>query len=329
VEHFFRDFNHRDMYNHLLEFLKQVSLEGAEQREEVNQIKLVILRVNAFRVRRLVGRRRGWFLPLESGVAISPGRNSSREIPYLRGVPNTEIKFADLNVNTVAEQLTYQVHRIFQSIHAGELFKLEWKSAKAKKTSPHVLASIDKFNMISGWVSTEIVMLQSPKLRAVAIERFIQLGQKLLELRNFDSLLAVISGLSHNSVSRLKKTWPLVGQPSTDAFDDLNVLVDTKKNYMSYRDTLKKASLPAVPYAGLYLRDITFLEEGNSDKIGDMVNFEKIQMYGKIFKEVQFYQRGRYPIVEDENMQVFLRKFNVMPEDLLDKQSQAIEPIGS
>jgi len=180
-------------------------------------------------------------------------------------------------------------------------------------------------------VSTQVVTAPGIKQRALTIERFIQLGQKLVEFRNFNSLMEILAGLNRASVQRLKKTWEEVKESAVDDFQELNMLMDTRQNYKNYRGSLAKSILPALPYFGIYLRDITFIEEGNEAKVGGLVNFEKIQLHSKRFREVLYFQKIKYSFTEDEALQAFLQKLSVIgkEEEQLFKQSQIIEPSNS
>jgi len=203
---------------------------------------------------------------------------------------------------------------------------MAWKSKDAKKHAPNILDSIARFNMVGQWVSTEIVTAGTLKQRALAIERFIQLAQRFVELKNYNALMEMLAGLNRGSVQRLKKTWSAVASSAVENFQELNSIMDPKHNFKNYRDTIRKAmsTPPCLPYIGMYLRDITFIEDGNEDKSGDLVNYEKIQLLAKLYKEVLNLQKGRYPFVEDE-LQNFFKKLLTTPEELLYKHSQAVE----
>jgi hypothetical protein len=83
--------------------------------------------------------------------------------------------------------------------------------------------------------------------------------------------------------------------------------------------------LPCLPYFGIFLRDLTFTEVGNSVKIGELVNFDKIRMTSRILKDIQVFQRNGYPFEEDDTLQPLLRRLLAMPEEMLYKHSQTIE----
>lgn len=44
----------------------------------------------------------------------------------------------------------------------------------------------------------------------------------------------------------------------------------------------------------MYLTDLTFIDEGNSDIIQGMVNFSKCMMISDVLREIQLYQQTKY-----------------------------------
>ena len=42
-------------------------------------------------------------------------------------------------------------------------------------------------------------------------------------------------------------------------------MLGSTQNCKIYRETLKKINPPCLPYMGVYLTDLTFIEEGNAD----------------------------------------------------------------
>ena len=50
----------------------------------------------------------------------------------------------------------------------------------------------------------------------------------------------------------------------------------SQSNYKNYRDKLSITPVPAVPYIGVFLKDLTFIADGNPDYIrGGLVNLHK------------------------------------------------------
>ncbi|OMH82170.1 Cell division control protein 25 [Zancudomyces culisetae] len=101
-------------------------------------------------------------------------------------------------------------------------------------------------------------------------------------------------------LSRLYKTWKLVPKPSIDSFSSLSTVVNPSKNFSEYRTSIQKISPPAIPYLGLVLSDLTFIEDGNSDYLGkdshssELLNFSKFESIASSIRAVLNFQSVSY-----------------------------------
>ena len=88
-----------------------------------------------------------------------------------------------------------------------------------------------------------------------------------------------------------------------------------EKNYQNFRQSLKNVSPPCIPYLGMYLTDLTFIEDGHKDLLEGLINFVKRRQIAGVIREIQQYQQTPYflqsvPVVKD-----FLKKVEPMPEE--------------
>ena len=74
--------------------------------------------------------------------------------------------------------------------------------------------------------------------------------------------MAVYSSLSGASVQRLKSTWMHLGLKAWKAYNDIEKFMAPGSNYKHLREVTKAAPLPKIPYLGLYLQDLTFIDDG-------------------------------------------------------------------
>ena len=51
---------------------------------------------------------------------------------------------------------------------------------------------------------------------------------------------------------------------------------------------------PCIPYLGMYQKDLLFLNDGNPDKIGHLVNFSKRIRLADIIFDISFCQKGSF-----------------------------------
>ena len=70
------------------------------------------------------------------------------------------------------------------------------------------------------------------------------------------------------------------------------------KNFAEYRDTLHKAVPPCVPFLGVYLTDLTFIEDGIPSiiKKTTLINFAKRAKTAEVIRDIQQYQNVPYPL---------------------------------
>mmetsp|Transcript_637 Transcript_637/g.885 ORF Transcript_637/g.885 Transcript_637/m.885 type:complete len:501 (+) Transcript_637:242-1744(+) len=244
-----------------------------------------------------------------------------------------KFEFNDLDPVEVAQQLTLIEHDIFKDIQDVEFHNLNWKKEDPKvrrKLAANILRMVERFNTVSFWVATEIVMKTDIKDRVVALKKFISVAEALAQMNNFNGVMEVIAGLNLFAVERLRNTWAQVPSKMEQVVRDLNALMENRGNYKEYRNALKNCKGPCVPYLGVCLRDIIFIEEGNTnfiDKKPEVINFEKIRLTGDVLiNQVRKYQLMPYPFDHNEVLQDFLKKLLILPEELLYKHSLICEP---
>lgn len=62
--------------------------------------------------------------------------------------------------------------------------------------------------------------------------------------------------------------------------DKLQTLVSTDGRFRNMREALHRSDPPTIPYLGMYLTDLSFIEEGtpNFTEDGGLLNFSKMRM---------------------------------------------------
>ena len=143
-----------------------------------------------------------------------------------------------------------------------------------------------------------------------------------------------MGGLAMSAVTRLKKTWSYLSRKfvkTKDDFDRLSDMVSPKQQYAVYRKTLKSFVGPCIPFLGVFLTDLTFIEIGNSDYLSGThyINFSKRFMVYNLIKDIQNYQNRTYKIDKKEAVYDFLASLEnqkLMNEDELYGMSLSFEP---
>jgi son of sevenless-like protein len=94
----------------------------------------------------------------------------------------------------------------------------------------------------------------------VLLLKFVQLAVKFREYNNFSSSMCILAALVSSPVRRLKATWAEVPQEWLEKMSALETLFAHNMSYKTYRETVLRIVPPCIPYLGLYLTDLTFIE---------------------------------------------------------------------
>ncbi|RXM30326.1 Ras guanyl-releasing protein 3 [Acipenser ruthenus] len=147
--------------------------------------------------------------------------------------------------------------------------------------------SIALFNGISQWVQLMVLSKPTPQHRAEVITKFIYVAQKLLQLQNFNTLMAVVGGLSHSSISRLKETHSHLSPEVTKMWNEMTELVTSNGNYCTYRKAFADCEGFKIPILGVHLKDLIAMHVVFPDWIDeDKVNIVKMQQLYVTFNEL-------------------------------------------
>src|SRR5207248_46172 len=203
--------------------------------------------------------------------------------------------------------------RIFCSILPEELLATEWMK-KSGSMAVNVRAMSTLSTDLANLVVDTILQFEDPKMRAKIIKQWIKIGNKCLELNNYDSLMAIVCSLYSSTNLRLKKTWEVVSAKNKTLLENLRRIVDVSRNYAVLRQRLQNHVPPCLPFVGTYLTDLTFVDVGNqaTRKLDtgagsiDVINYDKHVKTAKIISELQRFQIP-YRLTEVPELQTWMQ----------------------
>ncbi|XP_034530390.1 RAS guanyl-releasing protein 1-like [Notolabrus celidotus] len=160
------------------------------------------------------------------------------------------------------------------------------------KDIPAMERSIALCNGISQWVQLMVLSRPTAQLRAEVFTKFIHVAQSLHNMHNYNTLMAVVGGLCHSSISRLKDTTSHVSSEVTKVLNEMTDLLSSCRNYDNYRQAYNKCTVFKIPILGVHLKDLISVNEAMSDYIEDnKVNVQKLQaLYSHINELIQLQQ---------------------------------------
>ncbi|KAL6067522.1 hypothetical protein STEG23_018226 [Scotinomys teguina] len=162
--------------------------------------------------------------------------------------------FDHLEPIELAEHLTFLEHKSFRRISFTDY--QSYVIHGCLENNPTLERSIALFNGVSKWVQLMVLSKPSPQQRAEVITKFINVAQKLLQLKNFNTLMAVVGGLSHSSISRLKETHSHLSSEVTKNWNEMTELVSSNGNYCHYRKAFADCDGFKIPILGVHLKDL-------------------------------------------------------------------------
>jgi len=255
-------------------------------------------------------------------------------IPKTLFLPNLD--FFDISDIEIARQLTLREHEMYRAIEPSELLNQAWSKPKLKHRAPNIQACTESFNTVSNWVASIICEGPTLRIRRDRLIKFIKVAKTLLDFNNFSSVLVITSGLQNAAVHRLQHTWSEVDKRTMEDYQECMTTMSNDRAFKTYRDKLIYASPPCVPYLGIFLTDLTFVEDGNPDlvknsKSGKMlINWKKKKLVHDVISNIKQYQYKPYDFQPVYQIQKLMDKLFTshqhQSDDALFKKSLQLEP---
>ncbi|KAJ1514989.1 hypothetical protein HMI55_004141 [Coelomomyces lativittatus] len=207
----------------------------------------------------------------------------------------------DLQIFT--EQITLFEFQLFQSIKDLDL--VHWISVRDVSQSP-VRAMVQFATQCSSFICSSILNEQDVKKRSQILKFWIKVAEKCLTIQNYNSLRAVLSAIDSSTIARLNKTWDLLSEKTHSILPPLRQTIDPSRNSAVYREKLKCNLPPCIPFLGLCLTDLTFIQEGTKNQRDQLINFDKYMKISQCITELLRFQ-SPYSFKERPDWQHFIK----------------------
>lgn len=241
-------------------------------------------------------------------------KNLRQQLKKLSSDPSAwqQINLLDIDPVELARQMTLIENTLFCDIVPQEMLGQEFKKKVGISSAIHVKAMIQLSTRVTGWIADSVLNEKEIKRRAAVIKYWIKVGDSCIQLQNYNTLMAIRSALDSTGVSRLRRTWDLMSTRHKNNLEIMRSATDTSRNFAKYRQRLKGAIAPCLPFLGVYLTDMTFIDDGNSNvrttaNGKELINFDKHIKATKVISEIQRFQIP-YRLVAVDELQLFLHK---------------------
>nr|CAG4708104.1 unnamed protein product [Naegleria fowleri] len=237
-----------------------------------------------------------------------------------------DLAVEDIDGEEMARQLCLYEFDVYYAIKSEELLNQAWTKPKLKHRATNVIAMMNFFENISLWVASLICRGKTTYERKHTYKKLIIICEHLRKLNNFNTLKAILNGFETGAVKRLKETRNELGNKSKEAESSLKQLMSEENSYKRYKEVLKQTSIPAIPYLGVHLQDLEYIEKNHHDFVkntnrngGELINWIKRESLSEVIKEIKHFQNPLgYKFVKVYQIQELIRN---MPGKVPNQQS--------
>ncbi|KAG7314116.1 hypothetical protein KOW79_022612 [Hemibagrus wyckioides] len=235
--------------------------------------------------------RESQLIDVESVPSYKWKRQVTQHVPSMSKKRKMSLLFEHLDASELAEHLTYLEYKSFCKILFQDYHSFVRHGCTVD--NPILERFIMLFNSVSQWIQLMVLSKPTAQQRAAVITHFVHVAQKLLQLQNFNTLMAVVGGLSNSSISRLKDTQNHISNDTNKIFNTLLDLVTSCGNYSQYRRRFSECSGFRFPILGVHLKDLIAVHVALPDWANDektRVNLTKTQQLYSILHELALVQ---------------------------------------
>ncbi|KAJ8330156.1 Ras-GEF domain-containing member 1C [Batrachochytrium dendrobatidis] len=274
-----------------------------------------------------------------SSTLERPSVCESMNLTELRDALKSDVDILNLPSRFIARHLTQKDWAMFKAIHISEFvhfispdscFDTHMNTRDSRTTN--LTAFIQRFNQVGFWVSTVICSYEDLKLRTKALSKLIRVAQHCFNFGNYNTSMAVLSGLSASPVYRLKKTFAGLSPRVMDMLTEIETCFDFKCNYVSYRNTEAVSKTAIIPFLGLIIKDISSIYEINANCLSNgLVNFEKYWKLCRRISSVTSYQSWPHiipPSIDDVEFDEYLASTVNDAQSCVDFESVSVSEVS-
>mmetsp|Transcript_15040 Transcript_15040/g.45053 ORF Transcript_15040/g.45053 Transcript_15040/m.45053 type:complete len:523 (+) Transcript_15040:1310-2878(+) len=225
-----------------------------------------------------------------------------------------------------ARQLCIYDYAIYDEIQPYEFFDLAWSKPRLHYRAPNLIQLKNHFNQLSRKVAGCLLSTDRILDRTLTLKWLIALCHELCTLQNFHSMYAVLCALDSSSIYRLRVTWSSLSKRHLAMLSKMKTIMSSDKSFQNFRNLTSTMKPPAIPFLGITLTDLTFIQDGNPPHIRGMINFYKRFLEYEVIESCLRYQHRCYDLVMVPQFLPFYEKLTVYSESAMYERSIRLEP---
>lgn len=198
----------------------------------------------------------------------------------------SSLQIIDQSPKEFAAKLAAFEWQLFTQVATKEMKQF---SQGLKEECDNILTTTRWFNNFSMAIVRDILKPDITQ-RSETLKWWIKVAKHCLELRNFNAVMEILAALGMHPISRLKLTWEKLPSKQYKQFYELEETMTSAENFKNYRKLIANelsSKKPVVPYLGVHLRDLVFIEENNENCVDGSPNKDKHTMMERTLAQVE------------------------------------------
>ena len=240
----------------------------------------------------------------------------------------------DWSPEDIGNKLAQVTESLLNKIKPRELYKGIYLKKDKEKTSPNIVKCINSFNKLTSFIIEDILSYSTPKLRAKSYERWVQICDYCKSNKNYNDCIAIFSALNNYIITGLNLTLKEIRYKTKGIFEQIKIFCSVEGNYKNIRNDMNLCEQRGenfIPYLGMLLRDINFLEESNKyiNERG-CVNMDKIEKINSLLEKYFKYKKDEKKKLDDNKKVIkelsFFQDLEILSEEELENIASNVEP---
>ena len=279
----------------------------------INTIKLSVIK---FKTNPSFGRKS---VSEKTVTEITKIKKDDHDLSSRNNIQSLINTISEINPRELALYITYCFNDIIKNMNIHEIIYCTLNDKCDSKYTPELSKLIEIFTKLSYVIPTEILMkCKCKKERSKFIKFILKLGFELKELKNFHALFAIVAGLNHSSIQRIKNLWKKKSK-NTIGLTDLENIISPTMNYNFYRNLIKNLSINdnSIPYLGLITSDIKHLLEQQLVIQQEKTCHINYGVYSNLIKIINNYEsiNKNYVITCNKSIEYFMSNLVICTSD--------------
>ena len=226
----------------------------------------------------------------------------------------------------IAQYLTCESYQLLSDIPESELYNKNFARKDKDIKAPHIKKIFDRYEKLTYFIIEDICSYDHISERIDAIEKWLKIALVCQELKNFNDLIMLNILFCHYLLKKMmKKTWAKLSKKTLNYIEKINKFCSGNQCYKKIRKEILKCKGPYIPYIGILLKELTYIEEKKYIIENNNINITKLtELYSTINKFFEF-RRSKYPFDKSKNLEV-LSNINPKSVDEIECIIKKLEP---